>query len=74
MMGIVEWQGYLILTHAVTHVEDDPFTHHHILISRIVVKAVVGLSSILQLREKLWLAHFLHRRTPSLQISRLGID
>lgn len=60
MMGIVEWRGYLILTHAVTQVEDDPFTHHHILISRIVVKAVVGLSSILQLRDKIWLGVLLH--------------
>lgn len=41
---------YLVLTHAVTRVEDDPLAHHLVLIFRVVVEAVVGLAAVLQLR------------------------
>lgn len=41
---------HLVLTHAVTHVEDDPLTHHHMLILRVVVKTVVGLAAALELQ------------------------
>ncbi len=41
---------YLVLTHAMTWVEDDPLAHHHMFICRVVVKTVVGLASVLQLQ------------------------
>lgn len=40
---------YLVLTHAVTRVEDDPLAHHYVFICRIVVKTVVDLAPVLQL-------------------------
>lgn len=55
--GGEEWRCYLVLPHAVTWVEDDPFTHHYGFIRRVVVKAVVGLSSILQLLDEIRLAN-----------------
>lgn len=38
---------YLVLSHAVTLVEDDLFAYHDVFIYRIVVKTVVGLAPIL---------------------------
>lgn len=36
---------YLILTHAMAGVENDPPSHNGVFIDRVVVKAIVGLSS-----------------------------
>lgn len=57
-MALQRGRRYLVLTHAVTRVKDDPFAHHRVLISRVVIEAVVGLPSILQLKDKVWLTHF----------------
>lgn len=41
---------YLVLTHSVTRIQDDPLAHHCVFIRGVVVEAVVGLSSVLQLQ------------------------
>jgi len=40
---------YLVLTHAVTWVENDPLAHQHVVVYRVVVEAVVGLAPVFQL-------------------------
>lgn len=47
--GTNDWQQYLVLTHAMTRVEDDPLAHHYVFICRVVVKAVVELAPVFQL-------------------------
>lgn len=40
---------YLVLTHAVTRVEDDPLAHHYVFIHWVVVKTMLILAAVLQL-------------------------
>lgn len=41
---------YLVLTHAVTRVKNDPLAHHYVFVWRVVVKTVAGLAPVLQLQ------------------------
>lgn len=41
---------YLVLTHAVTRVKNDPLAHHDVFVWRVVVKTVAGLAPVLQLQ------------------------
>ena len=49
-LGLFASEAYLVLAHAMAGVEDDPVSHHVMVIRWVVVKAVVGHASILQLQ------------------------
>lgn len=44
----------LVLTHAMTRVQDDPLAYYSVLICRVVVKTVVGHAPVLQHSKHAW--------------------